>query len=133
MPPDEQPLRPKRFSQEQFEELVAEALDQLPSDIRSWLDNVALIVAEAPTPDQLRRAGVRPGGSLFGLYQGVPKTRRGVTYGESFPDKIVIFQRPIERFCRTRREVRDQVRRTVLHEVGHHFGLGEADLEDAGL
>lgn len=132
-PPTEQAVRPKRFSQAQFEEMVVEALDQLPDDIRGWLDNVVVLVAEAPTPDQLRRAGVRPGGTLLGLYQGVPKTRRGVTFGEAFPDKILVFQRPIERFCRTRRDVREQVRRTVLHEVGHHFGLGEVDLEDAGV
>jgi len=127
------PRRVKRFSQEQFEELVGEALDGLPDQIRNWLDNVAVIVAEAPTPDQLARAGLRPGAMLFGLYQGVPKTRRGVTYGETLPDKIVIFQRPIERLFRTREEVREQVRRTVLHEVGHHFGLDEEELDIAGV
>ena len=125
--------RVARFSQEQFEGLVAEAIDSMPGDIREWLDNVAVLVAQQPSPGQLRRAGLRPGQLLFGLYQGVPKTRRGVTYGEVLPDKILIFQRPIEQVCRTRDEVREQVRRTVLHEIGHHFGLGEEDLDDAGV
>ena len=63
---------------------------------------------------------------------GVPKTRRGVTYGEVIPDKILIFQRPIEMVCRTPAQVRDQVRRTVLHEIGHHLGLDEDELEESG-
>jgi predicted Zn-dependent protease with MMP-like domain len=125
--------RARRFSQEEFEALVAEALDGLPDDIRDWLDNVAVVVAGEPTPGQLARAGVRPGGLLFGLYQGVPKTRRGVTYGEVLPDKILIFQRPIEQVCRTGEQVREQVRRTVLHEIGHHFGMDEEQLDDAGV
>jgi predicted Zn-dependent protease with MMP-like domain len=127
------PRQPRRYSQEEFETLVAEALDDLPDDIREWMDNVAVIVAEEPTPDQLARAGVGPGSLLFGLYQGVPKTRRGVTYGEVLPDKILIFQRPIEHVCRTRQQVREQVHRTVLHEIGHHFGLDEDDLDEAGV
>jgi len=125
--------RVMRFSQAEFEELVAEALDELPDQIQRWLDNVAIVVAQDPTPDQLRSAGLGRGRLLFGLYQGVPKTRRGVTYGESLPDKIVIFQHPIERLCHTREDVRNQVRRTVLHEVGHHFGLDEKELDAAGV
>ena len=128
-----QPTRVKRFSQAQFEELVAEALDDLPAEIQGWLDNVAVLVAEAPTAEQLRRAGVARGHLLLGLYEGVPRTRRGVTYGQIQPDKILIFQRPIERHCRTRQQVREQVRQTVLHEIGHHFGMNEYDLEAAGV
>jgi predicted Zn-dependent protease with MMP-like domain len=116
-----------------FDELVTEALDGLPDEIQGWLDNVAIVVAERPTVEQLAQAGLEPGDLLFGLYVGVPKTRRGFTYGETVPDKIVIFQRPIERVCRTPAQVRAQVRQTVLHEIGHHFGLGEEELRDAGV
>jgi predicted Zn-dependent protease with MMP-like domain len=116
-----------------FEELVAEALDGLPEEIRGWLDNVAVIVAERPTPGHLAQAGLGPGDLLFGLYVGVPKTRRGFTYGETVPDKIIIFQRPVERVCRTPAKVREQVRETVLHEIGHHFGLDEEQLRAAGV
>jgi predicted Zn-dependent protease with MMP-like domain len=116
-----------------FEELVAEAVESLPEEIAGWLDNVAIVVGERPSPQQLAQAGLRPGALLFGLYVGVPKTHRGFTYGEIVPDKIVIFRRPIERVCRTPDQIRDCVRRTVLHEIGHHFGLDEAELRAAGV
>jgi predicted Zn-dependent protease with MMP-like domain len=117
----------------EFEKLVAQALDSLPDEVQGWLDNVAVVVGERPTPEQLQQAGLRPGDQLFGLYVGVPKTRRGFTYGEALPDKIIIFKRPIERVCRTRAQVRDQVCRTVLHEIGHHFGMDEGQLRAAGV
>jgi predicted Zn-dependent protease with MMP-like domain len=116
-----------------FEQLVTEAIDSLPDEILGWLDNVAIVVGDWPTPEQLAQANVGPGDLLFGLYVGLPKTYRGFTYGETVPDKIVIFQRPIERVCRTPAQVRACVRKTVLHEVGHHFGLDEHDLRAAGV
>jgi predicted Zn-dependent protease with MMP-like domain len=122
-----------RYDTESFEALVVEALDGLPEEIHAWLDNVAIVVADHPTPAHLRQGRVRRGGLLLGLYVGVPKTRRGITYGEVLPDKIVIFQRPIEMVCRTAEEIREQVRRTVLHEIGHHFGMDEGDLREAGV
>lgn len=117
----------------EFENLVAEALEDLPDEVQAWMDNVAIVVAERPTPQQLAQAGLRSGSLLLGLYVGVPKTRRGFTYGETVPDKIVIFRRSIERVCRTPAQVRQQVRRTVLHELGHHFGMDEQQLRDAGV
>ena len=116
-----------------FEQLVTEALDSLPDEVLHWLDNVAIVVGHWPTPQQLAQTGLRPGDLLFGLYVGVPKTSRGFTYGETVPDKIVIFQGPIEQVCRTPAQIRAQVRRTVLHEIGHHFGLDEGQLRSAGV
>jgi predicted Zn-dependent protease with MMP-like domain len=116
-----------------FEQLVDEALASLPDEIAAWLDNVAIVVGEWPSPQQLSDAGLGPGDMLFGLYVGVPKTHRGFTYGESVPDKIVIFRQPIQRLYRTPAQIRAQVRRTVLHEIGHHFGLDEAQLRSAGM
>jgi predicted Zn-dependent protease with MMP-like domain len=116
-----------------FEQLVSEAIDSLPDEVLGWLDNVAIVIGGWPTPRQLSDAGLSPGDLLFGLYVGVPKTNRGVTYGETIPDKIVIFQGPIEHVCRTPAQIRTQVRRTVLHEIGHHFGLDEDDLRAAGV
>jgi predicted Zn-dependent protease with MMP-like domain len=121
------------FERQQFETLVEEALYSLPDTIQGWLDNVAVVISEWPTPEQLTQAGLKHGGLLFGLYVGVPKTQRGFTYGEIVPDKILIFQGPIERVCRTPAEVRAQVRRTVLHEIGHHFGMDEDQLWEAGV
>lgn len=116
-----------------FEQLVDEALASLPDDVAGWLDNVAIVIAEWPSPEQLAQAGVPPGNLLFGLYAGVPKTHRGFTYGETIPDKIIIFRQPIQRTCRTPAQIRAQVRRTVLHEIGHHFGLDESQLRSAGV
>jgi len=115
-----------------FEQLVDESLESLPDEIAGWLDNVAIIIAEWPTPEQLAQSGLGPGNMLLGLYVGVPKTHRGFTYGETVPDKIVIFRQPIQRLYRTPDRIRAQVRRTVLHEIGHHFGLDEAQLRSAG-
>jgi predicted Zn-dependent protease with MMP-like domain len=120
------------LSREAFETLVDEAINSLPDEVQRWLDNVAIVVADRPSPEQQARTGLGPGGLLFGLYEGVPKTKRGVTYGEAVPDKILIYQRPIELVCRTPAQVRDQVRRTVLHEIGHHLGMDEEELEDSG-
>lgn len=110
-----------------------EALASLPDEVHGWLDNVAVVVGNRPTPDQLASAGLGPGEQLLGLYVGVPRTRRGVTFGETLPDKILIFQWPIERVCRTRDQVRSQVRSTVLHEIGHHMGMDESQLRAAGV
>ena len=120
------------LSREAFETLVDEAIDSLPDEVQRWLDNVAIVVADRPSPAQQERTGLGPGSLLFGLYEGVPKTKRGVTYGQVVPDKILIFQQPIEMVCRTPAQVRSQVRRTVLHEIGHHLGMGEDELEDSG-
>ena len=120
-------------SHDQFEVLVAEALDSLPDEIVAWLDNVVVVVGERPTPEQLAQAGLGPGDLLFGLYVGLPKTRRGFTYGEIVPDKIVIYRQAIEQVCRTPARIRECVRKTVLHEIGHHFGMDEDQLRAAGV
>lgn len=111
-----------------FARLVAEALEELPPEIRERMENVEVVIAEWPTPAQLRRAGLRRGQTLFGLYEGVPLTQRTSGYNLVPPDKITIFRGPILATFRSPEEIRRQVRRTVLHEVGHHFGLDEAHL-----
>ncbi|HEU4402322.1 MAG TPA: metallopeptidase family protein [Candidatus Polarisedimenticolia bacterium] len=114
-----------------FEQLVAEAIDSLPEDFKERLDNVAVVVEDLPEAGQARRFG-RRGGLLLGLYQGQPLTRRDSRYGMVFPDKITIFQSNVESICRSDAEVRDQVRRTVLHEIAHHFGIDDSRLHDLG-
>ena len=110
---------------EVYEQLVQEALDSLPDDLRSQLRNVAIVVEDRPSRRQLSEAGLRPPQTLFGLYQGIPQTGRGAWYGNVLPDKITIFRKPIEAYSHTWDDVVRMVRQTVLHEIGHHFGLSE--------
>ncbi len=114
------PFRPS-MDRVRFEELVGEALAEIPKGFRKLIDNVTVMV-EDDCP---------PGTSLLGLYHGVPFPHRSPgSYGNLPPDVIVIYQRPIESISRTDEDIKDHVRDTVLHEVGHYFGLGEAELRE---
>ncbi len=112
-----------------FRELVAEALDGLPEEWARRLDNVAVVVEEEASDADLAAVGINPatGSELLGLYQGVPLDERSVFYS-ALPDRIVIYRGPILRVARSRQDVLRMVRETVLHELGHHFGLKEEDL-----
>lgn len=113
-----------------FRHLVAEALDELPERFQRLLDNLAVVVEDAPSREVLEDLGVGPHDTLLGLYQGVPLPERGASYGNVLPDRITIFQRPIEALYGTRREIKDAVQETVRHEVGHYFGLDDAQLDE---
>ena len=106
---------------DRFEEMVATALDELPEELGQLMRNVAVTVEHNPGP---------PG--LLGLYQGVPLTSRTSQYAGVLPDRITIYRLAICRVCRTEDEVREQVRRTVIHEVGHHFGIDDDRLRELG-
>ena len=106
---------------ERFEEMVTEALDGLPDELGRLMSNVAVTVEHHGGP---------PG--LLGLYQGIPLTRRTTTYSATMPDRITIVRRAICWICSTEEEVVEQVRRTVVHEVGHHFGIGDRRLRELG-
>ena len=114
----------------EFEQLVAETLDGLPRQFRRWMRNIAVVVETAPSRTLLETMGLWPDHTLLGLYQGVPFPERGYSYGNVLPDRITIFQQPIEVLCRTPEEIKDVVRETVIHEVGHYFGLDDARLEE---
>jgi predicted Zn-dependent protease with MMP-like domain len=116
-----------------FERLVAEALDGLPLDLQEKMQNVDVVIKDWPTRAELRRAALPPGETLLGLYDGVPLTKRTSRYGLVLPDKITVYQGPIEACCRTAEEVRRQVRQVVLHELGHHFGISEERLRELGV
>jgi predicted Zn-dependent protease with MMP-like domain len=108
-------------SDERFEELVAQALDELPEWVRERLDNVEVMIATAPPPGQ-------PG--LLGLYEGIPLTRRGVGYSGVLPDRITLFQSGLVRGARTEEEVRRRVGHTVVHEIAHFFGISDDRLRE---
>lgn len=120
------------MSARQFEELVAEALDELPEPFASHLDNVEVVVADEPTPEDLRLAGVEPGGTLLGLYHGIPQTERGQAYTFVLPDRITIYRGPTLRMCDTRDDVVAETEVTVVHEIAHHFGIDDERLHALG-
>jgi predicted Zn-dependent protease with MMP-like domain len=124
--------RVPRLSRVEFERLVAQAVESLPGKFLARLENVDVVVEDDPTEEDLDLAGIEPGGTILGLYHGVPQSQRGSWYGNTLPDRIVIYQRPIEAVARSRRGIRREIRITLLHEIGHHFGLGEDELSQAG-
>lgn len=111
-----------------FEELVSEGIDAISKDHFEHLDNLAFTIADLPTPYQLRKAGMRHGWLLLGLYEGIPKTVRGNNYSGVLPDKITIFRRPLMAISRDEDDLRERVKSTVWHEVAHHFGLNHHDI-----
>ena len=111
---------------------MVKALSELPPEIRKMMENVAVVVQRYPTAQQLSAAGVGPHLSLLGLYEGVPLTERTSSYGMILPDKISIFQDPIERICTNDVGIMREVRRTVLHEIAHHFGISDQHLREIG-
>ena len=112
---------------------MAEALDALPPAFLERLDNVEVVVEPYADQETLRLAGVPNPMQLLGFYHGVPLTERSHGYTLVLPDKISIYQQPIERMCRTPEAIRAQVRRTVLHELAHHFGISDDRLRELGV
>lgn len=113
------------MTRSQFEQLVREALHELPEFFRQRLQNVLIIIQDAPDPQIARELGE----DLLGLYQGTPLTERSVFHEPLEPDMIYIYQKNIEALADSEEEIRRQVRITVIHEIGHYFGLDEAQLE----
>lgn len=120
-----------RVSRDEFEALVDKAVAGLPAEFRRLLDNVAVMVEEEPSDEDLEEVGIDPSDperdELFGLYHGVPLPERDTAYS-ALPDRILIYRGPILRCCASRREVLREVRDTVLHELGHYYGLEEDEL-----
>jgi predicted Zn-dependent protease with MMP-like domain len=116
---------------EEFERMVADALDEIPDALAAEMENVVVVVDDWPTRAQLTRVPV--GGTLLGLYEGVPLTERGpLSYSAVAPDRITIFRGPLSQRARDVDALAAQVRVTVLHEVGHYFGMDDARLRELG-
>jgi predicted Zn-dependent protease with MMP-like domain len=110
-----------------FEILVQNSLQKLPRKFKKKLANISVVVEDLPSQEMLNDMGIRSG-TLFGLYQGVPLTERGWSYGNVLPDRIVIYQRPIEAASSTPQEIEEIVMDTVIHEIGHYFGFDDNEL-----
>jgi predicted Zn-dependent protease with MMP-like domain len=117
---------------ERFQELVVEALDSLPEQFRERLENIAVVIEDWPHPAQLAGLGIRRRRDLLGLYEGVPLTERSVWHPIELPNKITIFQKPIEMSCRTDsdKEIMARVQDTVRHEIAHYFGISDKRLRE---
>jgi len=113
-----------------FTRLVAEAVKLIPGRFRREMKNLALVVEEEPSPELLAEMEIEPPDSLYGLYQGTPLTERTWGWGNALPDRITIYQRPIEEDCDDEDEMRAVIGETLIHEVGHYFGLSEEEIEE---
>jgi predicted Zn-dependent protease with MMP-like domain len=120
------------MNRERFARLVTEALETLPEEFRARIADVEVVIADWPTPEDLEEAGLSPEDTLFGLYQGTPLPERGIEAPPLFPDRITIFQGPLEEWCESEAEIREEVRTTVIHEIAHHFGIAEDRLTELG-
>ena len=112
-----------------FEELVADAVSSLPPEFGELLDNVEIFVEDWPSREQLKSVGLKDRYELLGLYEGTPITHRDQSYNLVLPDRITIFQKPLEAQCRSNAEIKREIVSTVKHEIAHYFGLDEERLQ----
>ncbi len=112
------------MDRDRFEKLVWQGIEAIPKRFLEKLDNVDVVIEDEPTLEQVKKLNLGAGTKLFGLYEGVPQTKRR-HYTWVMPDKITIFQKPIESVYSTDEEIKEQVKKTVWHEIAHHFGMGE--------
>jgi predicted Zn-dependent protease with MMP-like domain len=113
-----------------FERLVADALATVPRRFRAAMRNMAIVVEDEPSPELLEEMEIEPPDTLFGLYQGTPLTERHWDYGNTLPDRILIFQGPHEREAETEDDLIVSIGETLIHEIGHYFGLSEEEIEE---
>ena len=117
------------MQREKFESLVGDALASIPREFRNAMKNIAIVVEDEPARDLLREMGIRPPGTLLGLYSGTPLTERGWDYGNRLPDRILLFQGPHERQSEDEHDLVVAIAETLIHEIGHYFGMSEEQIE----
>jgi len=113
-----------------FDQLVADAVASIPKQFRDAMHNIAIVVEDEPSPALLREMEIEPPDTLLGLYQGTPLTDRRWDYGNALPDRILLFQRPIERESEDDDDTVVAIGETLIHEIGHYFGLSEEEIEE---
>lgn len=119
------------MTREKFEKIVAEGIDDIPERFLEKLNNVAVVIEDEPTSLQKKKLKIRSDWTLFGLYEGVPQVSRGVNYSGVLPDKITIFQKPIEAAAKNDKEIKEIAKNTIWHEIAHHFGMDEKRVRQA--
>ncbi len=118
------------MTREKFEQLVADAITLIPTRFRREMRNIAIVVEDEPSAELLEEMEIEPPDSLYGLYQGTPLTERTSGYGNTLPDRVTLFKTPIEEDCDDEDDVRAVIGETLIHEVGHYFGLSEEEIEE---
>ena len=118
------------MTRRQFEGLVEKAMRKLPRRFKERIANIAVVVEDWADDETLEEMGIEPPDSLYGLYQGTPLPERDWGFGNTLPDRITLFQRPIEEECEDEDDVRAVIGETLIHEVGHYFGLSEDEIQD---
>lgn len=119
------------FTDQQFDALITRAMDELPQDYIKGLDNVAIVMADWPTEEQIVKMKLRENNSiLLGLYEGIPLTQRGAGYTFVLPDKITLFKHSILRVVHSEAELFEQIKRTLWHEIAHYYGLNHARMDE---
>ena len=119
------------ISREQFQNLVLQALSDLPEDVRHSLQNVDVVVDDVASMSQIVGTGIENAIDLLGLYEGIPLTER-YGYDMVLPDKVTLFQKPIESICDTQEQMAEEISKTLIHEIAHHFGLDDDHLDRLG-
>ena len=115
----------RKLNRTEFEKIVEEGIKAIPEKFLRKLDNVVIVIEAEPTLAQKKKLNIHPGWTLFGLYEGVPQLERGAGYSAVLPDKITIFQKPIEDEAADEKDIKEIVKNTVWHEIAHHFGMDE--------
>ena len=118
------------MQRKRFEQLVAEAIELIPARFRREMTNIAVVVEDEPSKALLEEMEIEPPDSLYGLYQGTPLPERTWGYGNTLPDRVTLFKTVIEEDCETEDDVRGCIAETLIHEVGHYFGLSEEEIEE---
>jgi len=122
-----------KIHKKDFEKLVKEGISAIPEKFLRKLDNVAIVIEDEPTSAQKKKLNIRSSLVLLGLYEGVPKAKRGSNYNAVLPDKITIFRKPIEEEARDEKDLKKMVKNTVWHEIAHHFGMSEIQVRQAEI
>src|SRR3989338_8235574 len=122
-----------KIHKKDFEKSVKEGIRAIPEKFLRKLDNVAIVIEDEPTPAQKKKLNIRSSLVLLGLYEGVPKAKRGANYNAVLPDKITIFKKTIEEEARGEEDLKEIVKNTVWHEIAHHFGMSEVQVRQAEI
>jgi len=121
----------QKLNRRKFEKIVKKGIKAIPERFLQKLNNMAIVIGDEPTPAQKKKLNLRSNWTLFGLYEGIPQLSRGANYSAALPDKITIFQKPIEAAARDEENIKEIVKNTVWHEIAHHFGMNEVQVRQA--